>query len=184
MRTVLFVSKYHLDPRFPVSTCWFFFIGTCSLCLMLEKMLWFQESSMSFLTTLSSVRVFFATAVVVFPCKNYRFIIIRRKVPYFLRRNRKESKINVLQQFCGSELLISYPDPDPTFQVITDPDSTCPVITDPDPTCQVFSDPDPFHLHFGIFCQIFRSLKRTKTSTLLVKFELIKSKMMSFSKHF
>jgi hypothetical protein len=40
---------------------------TWSLCLMLEKMLWFQESSISFLTTLSSVSVFFATAVVVFP---------------------------------------------------------------------------------------------------------------------
>ncbi len=42
---------------------------TWSLCLMLEKMLWFQESSISFLTTLSSVNVFFATAVVVFPFK-------------------------------------------------------------------------------------------------------------------
>ncbi len=42
---------------------------TWSLCLMLEKMLWFQESSISFLTTLSSVNVFFATAVVVFPYK-------------------------------------------------------------------------------------------------------------------
>ena len=40
---------------------------TCNLCLMFEKMLWFHESSMRFLTTLSSFRFFFATAFVVLP---------------------------------------------------------------------------------------------------------------------
>ena len=51
---------------------------TWSLCLMLEKMLWFQESSISFLTTLSSVRFFLATVAVVFPCVRKRGTLFRK----------------------------------------------------------------------------------------------------------
>jgi len=34
--------------------------------------------------------------------------------------------------FFHKGMIVSYPDPDPTCQVITDPDPTCQVISDPD----------------------------------------------------